>query len=486
MKLRSPKSVFAFSLVLLLGVFAFAGGFLFVRAHFNEEREAASTGEDREGEGESRDAWFYEQRAYPLKGIPAGARAKALKDADELETRHRQRLGFIGGVLSPAETMAEEQAQQAWQSLGPNPIGQQIGRFPINFGDVRTACAGRVSAIAIHPQYNGTSNQTVYLGAAQGGIWRTTDNGATWTPLTDNQPSLAIGDIAIDPNNPNVIWAGTGEGSPTSGANYYGAGLLKSNDGGNTWQVIVGPNSTIAPIQPVFINTGVLKIEIDPTNSNTVYVTTSVGKFTTAASSPFVNAPLGQRGLWKTSDGGQTWTNLSVTQDGGRISATDVFTDPLDRNRVFAAMSADGVYGSDNGGQSWTYLEGGLPSSGFTRIVLAVGPPVGSSANSTLYAGFAATDGTLLGIWRSTSNGASWTQVTTPQDRGQANYNLALVADPTDGNTIYYATSLNDTNDGGTLWRSTNGGQAWTDISFGDGTTGGLHADSHVIAIARG
>lgn len=485
MKIRQSKSIFALSIVLMFGIFVLTGGLMFATAHFNEEREAATAGEDSEAEGESRDAWFYGQRAYPLKVIPAGARAKALKEADELEARYRQRLGLVGGELSPAERLAEEQAQQAWQSLGPTPIGQQIGFFPINFGDVRVACSGRVSAIALHPQYDGTSNQIVYLGAAQGGVWRSTDNGATWTALTDNQPSLAIGDIAIDPNNPNVIWAGTGEGNPTNGTSYYGAGLLKSTDGGNTWQVIVGPNSTIAPNQPVFINTGVLKIEIDPTNSNTVYVTTSVGKYTTSASNPFIDAPLGQRGLWKTTDGGQTWTNLNVTEDGGRVSATDVFTDPLNRNRVFAAMAGFGVFRSENGGQTWTYLEGGLPADGFNRVVLAVGPPVAPSTNSTIYAGFAATNSQLLGIWRSTNNAASWTQVTSPQDRGQANYNLALVADPNDGATVYYATSASETNDGGTLWRSTNAGQTWTDISFGDGVTGGLHADSHVIAIPR-
>ncbi|HMZ22900.1 MAG TPA: hypothetical protein PLD20_33555, partial [Blastocatellia bacterium] len=292
------------------------------------------------------------------------------------------------------------------------------------------------------------------------------------------------GDIAIDPTNPNVIWAGTGEGQPLS-STYYGAGLLKSTDGGATWQVIVGPNSTLTPIQPVFINAGILKIEIDPTNSNTVYVTTGTGRFTTASASPFVPAPLGQRGLWKTTDGGQTWTNLNVTADGGRVSAMDVVTDPLNRQRVFAAMLDDGIYRSENGGQTWTFLQGGLPDADYRRIIMAVGPPIGSSPNSTLYAAFAATNSTLLGIWRSTTNGTSWTQVTTPQDSGQANYNLALVADPTDGNTVYYATSANETNDGGTLWRTTNGGQAWTDISYGDGASGGLHADSHAIAIAR-
>ncbi|HMZ23026.1 MAG TPA: hypothetical protein PLD20_34195, partial [Blastocatellia bacterium] len=192
MTFRHPKSVFLLSLILLLGVFVLSGLAL-MRSPFDESPEF---GEADEREGEGRESWFYEQRAYPLKHIPAGARLKALQAADDLEERHRQKLSF-SSAFSPAEQLANEQAQLAWQALGPLPIGQQIGRFPINFGDVRVACSGRISAIALHPQYNGTTNQTVYLGSAMGGIWRTNDNGATWIPLTDNQPSLAIGDIAI-------------------------------------------------------------------------------------------------------------------------------------------------------------------------------------------------------------------------------------------------------------------------------------------------
>jgi uncharacterized protein (TIGR03437 family) len=451
------------------------GSLQYQRAHQLEEaREAASAEDEFENEGRVKDSWFYEQRAYPLATIPPRARLRAFEELEIVEARQR--------MLNLRPTEIE---QLSWQPLGPNPIGQQIGQFPINFGEKRLPCSGRISALALHPQFDGTNNRTVYLGAAQGGVWRTDDGGDTWRPLTDTAPSLAIGDIAIDPTNPNVVWASTGEGNPASGSSYYGAGLLKTTDGGNTWQVITGPNSTIAPVQPAFINAGILKIEIDPTNPNTVYITTGPGRPNSAAGSPFVNAPLGQRGIWKTTDGGQTWTNLNVTDDGGRVSATDVITDPLNRQRVYAAMLAFGIYRSDNGGQTWTYLEGGLPAEGFQRIALAIGPPLAPSQNSTLYAAYAANNSDLLDLYRSTNNGQTWTAVTLPQEKGQANYNLAITTDPLDARVVYYATSANDTNNGGTLWRSTNAGQSWDDISYGDSTSGGLHADTHTIAVSR-
>src|SRR5262249_34258411 len=155
-------------------------------------------------------------------------------------------------------------------------------------------------------------------------------------------------------------------------------------------------------------------------------------------------------------------------------------------NRVFAAMNGLGIYRSNNGGEqgAWEKLAGGLPNTGFARIKLAVGPPRAPSAESTLYAAFASDGDALLGIWNSTDNGSTWAKVTTPQTLGQANYNLALAVDPTDANIVYYGTSSNATGTGGALWRSRDGGQTWTDLSAGNGASGGLHPDTHWIAVA--
>jgi len=217
---------------------------------------AAVDEEENEAGEHRREDWFYFQRAYPARAIPPEA---PLRMREQLE-REELRLKQTRTAFRDSAGAAAEPAQQAvWAALGPAPIAQ--GQ---TFGPVSSPVSGRVSAIALDPGYNGTTNQTVYVGAAQGGVWRSTDNGANWTPLLDNQPSLAVGAIAIDPTNPNIIYVGTGEGN-RAGDTYYGQGLLKSVDGGTTWTQITGPVSTTAPGLPSFINCSFLGIEIDPT-----------------------------------------------------------------------------------------------------------------------------------------------------------------------------------------------------------------------------
>ena len=433
----------------------------------------APVGFGEEGEG-PRDAWFYAQRAYPLKTIPHAARMRALDQLEREEKRLRELY-----TASPGDFL-DLDAQSAWTPLGPAPIGE--GQ---TFGAPRVAVSGRVSTVALDPGYNGSSNQTVYLGAAQGGVWRSRDNGSTWTSLTDDQPSLAMGAIAIDPTNPNIIYAGTGEGH-FSGDSYYGAGLLKSTDGGMTWAQITGPVSTTGPKAPAFLNASFNALTVDPRSTTTIYAVTALAKVS-SASSYTSDAPLGDRGVWKSTDGGMTWRNLNPPNlPTPSRSGTDLVLDPLDTNRVFAAMNGLGIYRSSNGGEpgAWEKLAGGLPGSGIGRVKLAVGPPRAPSADSILYAAFASDTNVLLGIWNSTDNGSTWAKVTTPQTQGQANYNLALAVDPQDANIVYYGTSANATNTGGSFWRSLDGGQTWADLSAGNGSSGGLHADTHWIAVS--
>jgi photosystem II stability/assembly factor-like uncharacterized protein len=261
--------------------------------------------------------------------------------------------------------------------------------------------------------------------------------------------------------------------------------LLKSTDGGLTWSQITGPISTTSPQQPAFLKATFIALAINPTAPSTIYAATNVG-FTSIASSNTGVAQIGDRGIWKSTDAGQTWRNLNPANDEIARSATDVLLDPQNPERVFAGILNLGIYRSTAGGEpgSWQKLSGGLPDTGFTRVELAVGPPLAPSSNSTFYAAFAATNDNLLGIYKSTDQGATWTKVTSPQLPGQASYNLALAIDPVDANIVYYGTSTNSVNNGGTLWRSRDGGQSWTDISAGNGSTGGLHADTHWIAVS--
>jgi uncharacterized protein (TIGR03437 family) len=432
--------------------------------------------EEKEAGERRREDWFYFQRAYPAKAVPPDAPLRMREQLEREELRLKQSRASFG-------LTAEPEQQAVWAALGPAPIAS--GQ---TFSSPGSPVSGRVTAIALDPGYNGTTNQTVYVGAAQGGVWRSIDNGANWTPLLDNQPSLAVGAIAIDPINPNVIYVGTGEGN-RSGDSYYGQGLLKSTDGGVTWAQITGPVSTTAPGLPAFINCSFMSIEIDPANPSTLYAATNIGLSSGASGGAGVVA-IGNRGIWKSTDGGLNWRNLNPGNFDVDRSATDVLVDPRKPQRVFAAILNVGIFRSDQGGEpgTWTKLEGGWPATNttnptFTRIELTAGPPIAPSSESVVYAAFAAPNANLLGIWRANDGGNNWTKVTTPQTAGQADYNIALAVDQTDGNIVYYGTQTNAAGTGGTLFRSQNGGQSWSDLSRGDGSNG-LHADTHAIVVS--
>ena len=412
------------------------------------------------------DEWFYEQRAYPLQDIPIAARMRALTYLEDDERRLRQ----LKGAQLDRATRSETAQEPAWQALGPQPIANG------NTGAVQRPTSGRISAVVLDPGYDGVNNRTVYAGAAQGGVWRSVDNGATWTPLIDDQPSLAVGSIAIDPSNPNVIYVGTGEGNG-SGDCYYGVGLLKSIDGGATWTQITGPVSAVNPQVPAFLNSSISDITIDPTNTQTVYICTKTAG-TYGASGGSGTAPLGQRGVWRSTDGGATWRNLDPAN--GNFSANDLALDPKNPSRVFAGIQAQGVFRSNSGGEpgSWERLAGGLPATGLSRIAFALGPPLPPSTNATIYTAISSATG-LAGLFRTTDNGDNWTKLNDPPNVAQSSYNLTLAVDPVDANIIYFGLV--------NLYRSTDGGQTWVSQMAGNNNgESGLHADQHALAVYPG
>jgi len=184
--------------------------------------------------------WFYNQRAYPHKHIARGVRLKALEQLRAIEQQKGRRAAettqrtfsvssFLSSRSSTRTTTAGQTSATAlsstqWTLIGPQPTSTQSAFNPVS---------GRVTAMAVDP----TNPDVVYLGATEGGVWKTTDGGSTWTPLTDNQASLAVGSIAIDLSNPQIIYVGVGEEN-FNGDAYFGAGILKSTDGGSTWTQI--------------------------------------------------------------------------------------------------------------------------------------------------------------------------------------------------------------------------------------------------------
>ena len=222
--------------------------------------------------------WFYRQRAYPLKHIPTGARLRALKQMDQM-LAEESRSASPSTDLSPEagfDVSSAATSSTRWTLIGPEPTDT-----PYNVPIV----AGRVTALAVDP----TNSSVVYAGAAEGGVWKTTDGGVHWTPLTDAQTSLAVGSIAIDPSNHSTIYEGTGEEN-FSGDSYYGAGILKSTNSGSSWTQIKGP--FVGPFDAFAGGAQIGDMAVEPDNSAVILAG--------------VRIYMGTTGIYRSEDGGAT------------------------------------------------------------------------------------------------------------------------------------------------------------------------------------
>lgn len=346
-----------------------------------------------------------------------------------------------------------------WVSI--NPIGLFYQRTNANY------ISGRTNSIAFHP----TNPNIFYIAAAQGGVWKTTDGGVNWTALTDNLPTLACGDVVVDQNNPNVLYLGTGELN-YSGDSQYGNGIYKSTDAGATWFQV----ATVSQV-----GNRCSYMAIDPFNSNIVYMG-------------------GNSGIYKSTNAGINWTNIN-----GGTNINCIIIDPVNSQIIYitnGGTNSGQIYKTTDGGITWTTLFGGLPGS-MGRIQLAMA----KSNVNVLYASIAASSGgALLGLYRTTDAGTTWTlQASTPNYlSSQGWYDNAVTVKPTDANYVVvggldvYASSTGGTSlvqksqwattnssqmahadihrleyngsvlyccsDGG-VYKSTNDGTTWTDLN---------------------
>jgi len=381
--------------------------------------------EEEAGTAQRRAEWLFQQRAFPGNYIPGDARVKAVHQLEQmLKTQRAEDRARQNGAAATASF--------PWTLIGPQPIQLATSTY-----------AGRVTSLAVDPR----NANTVFAGAAAGGVWKSTDGGNNWTPLTDNQVSLAIGSLILDPNNPDIIYAGTGEGYFSYDA-YYGAGLLKSADGGTSWVNLPGP--FVRPSGGLVI----ASLAIQYSNSQVILAGSSGG-------------------VYRSSDGGTTW---SWVLDGFSHS---VLFDPVNTNVAYASVTGSGVYKSADGGLTWKLSNGpvnfgGLPSTNIGRIELAIDP----SNPLTLYAGVEkSTDGSNSGLFHTTDGGMTWSRLTlTDYCKPQCWYNQTIRVNPANSNVIFVG--------GIDLYASFDGGSSWTDVS-GPAATG-LHVDHHALAFAKG
>jgi len=326
--------------------------------------------------------------------------------------------------------------------------------------------SGRISDFAVYE-----ANPAIfYVGTAHGGVWKTTSNGAQFAPLLQDRGLLSIGAVAVQQSNPDVVWVGTGESNNRQSTS-WGEGLYKSTDGGRTF-VHVGLRDS------KHIN----RIAIDPRNPDVVFV---------AATGPLFG-PGGERGLYKTTDGGRTWR--AVIKGDGDTGANDVRISYSDPDVMFASMyqrrrtaccmngggPGSGIFKSTDGGETWTRLAGGLPASPLGRISLDVyrgsseivyagieGPGAGGAGGAGAGGrGGAAADAGVSGLYRSDDGGASWHKVSSVNPRPM--YFSQVRIDPSTPDRVYMG--------GVKMQMSVNGGR-----SVETSASLAIHDDIHAI-----
>lgn len=314
--------------------------------------------------------------------------------------------------------------------------------------------SGRIADIKTHPE-----NESVwYVATGSSGVWKTVNAGTTWTPIFDDQPSYSTGCITLDPSNPDVVWVGTGEN--VGGRHVaYGDGIYRSDNGGTTWK-----------------NMGLKKSEhiseiiVHPDNSDVVWV---------AAQGPLWTSG-GERGLYKTTDGGTSWKR--VLGNDKWTGVTDIMIDPRnpqilyaatwDRHRTVAALMGGGpgtaLYRSDDGGENWTKLTNGLPKSNMGKIGITISP----QNPDVVYAAIEL-DRTQGAVYRSSNRGASWTKMSDTVSGGTGpHYYQELYASPHEFDRLYLMNVR--------VLTSGDGGKTFVQLKEQD-----KHSDNHAIVFKK-
>lgn len=393
--------------------------FTYWRSFSSSEKKIQNHSEEKIGAKPN--DWFYQQRAYPFEDINLALYKKALLQAKQ-DKKH----------------LAKSNVD--WESKGPVNIG------------------GRITDVEMHS----SDMKVVYAGAANGGVWKSVDEGETWSSIFDDALSLSIGDIAIAPSDKNILYVGTGESNMGGGSlTYDGMGVFRSNDGGESWQEAgLEESRTIG------------RIAIHPENPDVVFAGALGRAFSTD----------GEHGVFRSLNGGQDWDNVLYVSDS--TGCVDLAIHPTEPDVVFAALwertrkpnnrdyggQTSGIYRSVDGGDTWLELQNGLPHQlDLGRIGLAIAP----SEPDIIYASIINDIGNFMGIYKSENRGNSWLKV----DEGLANAGVSsfgwwfgnIRVSPDDADIVYFL-DLN-------VHRSVNGGRNWSRLS------NAIHVDQHGLYI---
>lgn len=359
--------------------------------------------------------WMDRQRTFPYGGIKTDVYLQAVRQARDLHA-------------------AAGRSDYSWVFAGPTNIG------------------GRITDIEIP----GESFNTVFVAAASGGILKTTNNGASWTNVFSDQATIPVGDIAIDNTNTNLMYAGTGEANSSS-QSFRGDGIYKSTDGGTTWQ-----HSGLE------LSAYIGRIIIDHSNSNRVFAAACGNLFT----------PDGNRGVYRTTDGGVSWERVLFVSDS--TSAIDVVQHPTNPDILYAAMwermrglnyrrsfgATSGIWKTTNGGDTWTELTSGLPQ---TSAVGRIGLAISASSPSVLYAFY--DNQNEVAVYKTQNSGQNWTRTNDSYLQGMNSsfgwYFGQIRVHPANPDKVFVL--------GVPLYTSSDGGNSWSETGYE------MHVDHHAM-----
>ncbi len=378
--------------------------------------------------------WSYLKKTWPYLDADPKAYIDAIEQAHKLQSE------------SAENRVSKGQNTVQWEFIGPVNVG------------------GRV----VDLEFNPSNPDIIYAGFATGGIFKSTDMGVSWFPIFDDQAVLTVGDIAIDPQNTDVIYVGTGEANGGHN-NFPGGGIFKSTNAGQTWNFL-GLEQT----------TSIGRVLVHPTNSNIVYLA-AVGSYF---------SPNPERGIYKSTDAGATWNQSLYISDS--TGAIDIIMDPTNPDRMMASMwervrrptsshlygPSSGIYWTTDGGNNWQLIpsSAGLPNSN-SQNVGRIGLAISQSNPDIVFALY--TDGyQIISLFRTTNFGITWEDVDTDNElqNGASTFSWyfgQVRVNPTNPDIVYVMDVA--------FMGSTNGGNTWP-IIYGYGGPSQLHVDHHTLA----